>query len=94
MYSTGFEVWKGAVGEQAVEADRDPDRGQQVHDGGDRQVGRAHQAFQRRTIAAIVATKGTTTAPRLAPFSSLVISPMEQVTLSERYISVYAALLR
>jgi PucR C-terminal helix-turn-helix domain len=35
---------KRAVGEQAVEADRYPDRGQQVHESGDDQVGRSDPA--------------------------------------------------
>ena len=46
MIITGasFAGLEGAMGEQAVEADRDPDRGQQVHHRCDRQVGWRYQA--------------------------------------------------
>ena len=78
---------EGTVGEQAVIADRDPDRGDQVHEGGDREDAGADQAPGRRTIATIVATKGTTTPARFAAFSILVISPIEtKLRLPGRYV--------
>ena len=54
---------EGAVGEHAVVADRDPDRGDQIHRR-ERSPGRSSRPrwFHSRTIAARVATKGRTTA--------------------------------
>ena len=58
-YSVGFVGLERAVGQQAVEADRDPDRGEQVHRR--RAIARSvplTTRFQSRTIAASVASEG------------------------------------
>ena len=55
-----------AVSEQPMEADRDAERGEQVHHGEDRQVARPRKWFHSTAAAAITPRNGTTTAAMLA----------------------------
>ena len=70
MYSIGFEVWKERWVSRRWKPTVMPTAVSRYMTAAIARSAGLTRLFQSRTIAAIVAAKGTTTAPRLAAFSS------------------------
>ena len=73
-YSTGFEVWKERCVSRRWKPTVMPTAVSMYMTAAIARSAGLTKRFQKRATAAIVAAKGTITAPRLAPFSMRVIS--------------------